>query len=263
MSSGIAYLDGVDWEDLGIELLAIPNLWSAPTSSIARITAPFYHGARFTHNATVAGVRQWQLQAYNRETTDALVETAMQTVKDAVTDRRSKLSFANAPNRGFYGVCEAFNADIHALGVPGWSDVGMVFTCDDPFSVDDALTIVSGYTSERVAVQVGSGPTYPYIIVTGAATTPTLTARDYTGKSLGTMTTTSLDGNDCWIIETVNGGMAWRSNDGVIASDMANLTAGYTFPVFSPRDGNRALSLWPTLETSAGTIEVRYARRWR
>jgi hypothetical protein len=74
---------------------------------------------------------------------------------------------------------------------------------------------------------------------------------------------TTLDANDAYVIETVNGGFAWLHNNAVITSAMSLLTAGYFIPVFDPMHADRANSSWPTLMVSDGTLEVTYARRWR
>lgn len=258
----LAYIDGVDVYDLGLELTAMPSVWASASMGWSAISIPQRAGLTLTGELAEVGAKRIVLRAKGKFADASTAETSLHTLRDAVIDRLCGLSFAHATGRSRYGVLDEFAIEHFApLALPGWVEAELGFLCPDPYAVDDTETTATGIAAERVTIQVGTGPTYPTVTVLGAATTPVLTLRDHGGTSIGTMTAATLAAGDFWRVTTLDG-LSEKSVSGVWSNNLGDLTAGYRFPVILPRYANRASSSWPTLETSAGTLSVSYARRW-
>jgi hypothetical protein len=267
MASYNILLDGVDVSTLGLSLIAIPGLWDAPDDEVEALELPEFDGMIETGARPRMSARIVEVEARSVQTDATTAETTMQTLKDALAFRRVKITPGTDTTRSWYGTLSALRAEHeHPKSADGWVRVGrLAFRCADPYMVDNDESNVCGIAGQRVPITLGSGPTLPYVTIVGSTSaTVTLTARKANGDSFATMIfSTALAVDDAYVIETVNGGRAWLHDAGVITTAMSLLTAGYAFPAFEPRYGDRALSMWPTLETDKGTLVVRYARRWR
>lgn len=255
-------LDGVDVDDLGLNLTRLPAVFAAPADGYPSIGIPFRPGVTLTTDQPNTSAREILVQALVMDTSAANAETTMQALKDAVSGRLVGIGFDHASGRKYYGVCTDVTGDMaFPDALPGHVSTTLRFLCPDPYAVDDALTTVSGIAAERVQVTVGTGPTYPIITITGAATTPTITLRTHDGESVATMTAANIAAGDCWRVDTLHG-LSEICVSGSWSSNIAALTAGFKFPVILPRYAGRSLSSWPTVEVSSGTLAVAYARRW-
>jgi hypothetical protein len=262
--SDVVYLGGVDANALGLSLTALPGAWSAPATPYATLTVPQYDGVRLTRARPDVGARTIELVGLLRNDTAAAAETAVQTLKDAVLQRLVPIRFGFQPSREYRGVCQAFEADLFAPGnLAGWCRVALSFLLPDPWAVDVTPTALGGAAGVRLPVEVGTGPTWAVVRVEGAATTPTLTYRNYAGTVLGTLAYgDSLAAGDALVVDAVRGGEVTRYTAGTASNGLEDTAAGFSFPEFSPRDAVRSASAWPTVETDSGTLTVTYARRW-
>jgi hypothetical protein len=264
MATNVVYIDGVDIETLGISVTGLPSAWSAPLSPWATQDVPQWDGTRLVRSRADIGARTLELTGLVAADNATDAETTLQTFKDAISGRLVEIRYGYQATRAYYGVLQACEAGLFSpTNLGGWALVEMSFLLPDPYAVDLSLSVVSGATAERVPVQVGTGPTWATVQVVGAATTPTLTFRDHSGAAIGTMAFTgSLLSTDSFVVDSTEGGEVTKLTSGVASNALSLLTAGYAFPIFQPRDGVRSASLWPTIETSAGSVIVTYARRW-
>jgi hypothetical protein len=263
--SDVVYLGGVDADALGLSITGLPDAWSAPPSPWSVLDVPRYAGARLRRETPDIGPRTLVVEGIIRAASAVDAEVALQALKDAVSERSVPIRYGYQADRQYWGVLQSFSSGLFAPGnLGGWASVQLAFLLLDPYAVDIAPTVATGGAAVRVPIALGTGPTYVYAEVLGPATTPVLTYRDHAGQVLGTFTSnTTLTDAQALVVDGTDGGDAWiRSASGARAAVLQNVSAGYRFPVFSPRDGVRALASFPTIETSAGTVSVTYARRW-
>lgn len=264
-AAGFAAIDGVDVYDLGLELRAMPGIFAPPPSAYPVINLPFRPGFTIGQASPNVAGKRIAFQAIYKGTDAAAAETAFGTLKDAVSDRLCRLSVTHAPLRSWYGVLESFPADqFEPLALPGWVSAPLVFACPDPYAIDDALTVLTGVALERLPVYVGTGPTYVEATVVGPVSFGAIILRDRAGNFIAniSMASGSVLPGDYWRVDALTG-VSEQSVSGAIASNMDVISDGSSFPVAWPKHANRALSSWPTIEATGGTLIVRYRRRWQ
>jgi hypothetical protein len=142
--------------------------------------------------------------------------------------------------------------------------VEMDFEAPSPFWEDTTATEIA-FTTSAVSMPQGTAPSEPVLTTAaGAATTPTITAKDKDANTLWTCTLASLTSGQRYRITTARGvmtvekytGSAWESAE-------ASITAGI-FPKPLPSSGAGYLaSSWPTLQATAGSWTATYNKRWR
>jgi len=263
--SDIVYLGGVDADALGLSLTGLPGAWSSPASPYDTLAVARYDGVRLRQPVPEIGPRQLELEGIIRADSAATTEVVRQTLRDAVADRLVSIRYGYQPAREYFGVLTALEAGLFAPGnLAGWATVRMTFLLPDPWAVDTVQSFATGGAGERVPVALGTGPTRCYVEVTGGASPYVLTYRDHAGQVLGTLTYSgpTLGAGDALVVDGTNGGDVWIRTGTTRTQALADVADGYAFPVFSARDGVRAVSSWPTVETSTGTVSVSYARRW-
>jgi hypothetical protein len=261
----VVYLGGVDADALGLSITGLPDAWSAPPSPWETLGVPRYAGARLRRATPDVGPRTLVVEGIVRAATAVDAEVSLQALKDAVSERSVPIRYGYQPDRQYWGVLQGFGAGLFAPGnLGGWASVQLSFLLADPYAVDIAPTLATGGAGVRVPIALGTGPTYVYAEVLGPATTPVLTYRDHAGRVIGTFTgNASLSDSTALVVDGTDGGDAWvRNGAGARTPVLLTASAGYRFPVFSPRDGVRGMESWPTIETSTGTLSVTYARRW-
>lgn len=143
------------------------------------------------------------------------------------------------------------------------------FLCADPYAWDRTAQLI-GFGSTRVALNLGTAPSVgrswwsAILTIAGAASTPILTESDAAGNVLRTMSFTGWSPTSSDAIEIDLGrGLVTRITAGVRSNGMADLAAGYAFPLLDPADGDYAAGLFPGLAVSSGTGTIRYYRAWR
>lgn len=135
--------------------------------------------------------------------------------------------------------------------------VEITLVAHDPYHYDTTLTEVRGPAATRLPCALGTAPVRPRITVTGAATNPVLTLRDYLGNAIATMTfgATALAAAESLVADC--DAMTVTKNG---VSSLAALTAGAFFKLDASAQALRDESRWPTIETSSGTLLVQYVR---
>lgn len=263
-SANVAAIDGVDFYDLGFELRAMPGIFSVPPQSYPAIALPFRPGIALGQSVPNVGAKRLVLQALGKFADAATADIALATLKDAIGDGLHRLTFTHQPNVSRYGVCDGFDVDsIDPLSNPGFVSQAIGFTCPDPYAVDDALTVVSAVALERVPIFVGTAATWCEVTVVGPVTAPAIVVRDRAGnvKTTISLLSASVLTGDYWRVDALTG-LSEKSVSGTISSNMDDLSPSPGFPIALPTYANRALSAWPTIECTGGTMIVRYRRRW-
>jgi hypothetical protein len=264
---GILYFNGQDANAVyGFAATALPDAWSAPSQGWDTLAVPGYDGVRLVRETASVGARALVIPGLIRGTDAADAETKVQALKDALWGGTVEIRFAyQGGTRAYYGVLTEVAGNLFAPGnLSGWVSVQVAFLLADPYALDLSERVDTGLAGALVPVHLGTGPTWPLVTIRGAATNPTLTWRDFRGDVIGTMafTATLAGAANALIIETTDGGDVWTWDGTTLGSGFSLLTAGYSIPVFSPRDGVRGSSQWPTVSVSSGTLTVTYARRW-
>lgn len=268
----LAYLDGVDVDTLNLKLTGMPSAFGGLNASYPTLSLPQKHGVTIGRSTPDIGPRLVMIEGHNAvQSTMALADAIVSTLKDSVKDKQTQIRFGHTPTRAYYGVATDF------LGTPkydgrqgtlGWASLRIPFLCDDPYAIDLTPTIVTGIAGERVPVPHGDGPTWCDLYVVGG-TNAIVTLRRHDGNPInGSASATTIGwtltsaAGDYVHIATLDGLKVTKSVSSVITTNMSVLTAGYTAPIYSPREANRALSSWATAETSSGTIILIAKRRW-
>lgn len=138
--------------------------------------------------------------------------------------------------------------------------IEIVLTAHDPYRYDLVDTAGSGGAVVRIACPLGTGLVRPLLTIAGPATNPVLTLRDWAGTSVALMTfgATTLVAGDNLVIDCSAGSIAKNGS-----ALMSALTAGDFFRLDPLAIADRDKARWPTVETNAGTLTVRYQRTWR
>lgn len=131
----------------------------------------------------------------------------------------------------------------------------------DPYWYSRQPVLANGGAAVRVTCPLGSMPSAPVTQILGAATNPVLTYRNSAGDSQGTMGfTVTLASTDYLEIDHHHRRIT-KYASGVASDGTALLTSG-DWVTLLPEDGDAVLGVWPTLETSAGSLTVCYRKAW-
>jgi phage-related protein len=131
--------------------------------------------------------------------------------------------------------------------------VTITFRAFDPLWYSTSLSAVS--FSAATAMPLGTAPSKPVIRVTGAYTNPTITLKNSSAVTVGTMVFTVVLANAAHYIEIDCANRTIVHNTGSNADGSALLTSG-NFLTLDPSDADTTVPTWPTLEAavSAGSI---------
>jgi len=265
MATGILYLDGVDVSDYGMHITGMPNAFGAAAAAWDIATVPQYDGGRLLRERPTLGPRTLEFSALIIADNADDLETAVQDLKDTFWGRPVEVRYGHQDGYAFTGVLQGFDCGLFSpTNLNGWASATLSFLLPDPYAVDTTSTTETETPIAPIEVEVGTGPTYCEVTISGAATNPTLTLKDHTGATIGTMAfTVSLTSDDALIIDATDGGSVTLDEDGTLSDGLSLLAAGYTFPIFRPEHAVRATSDWPTVEVSSGAfLSVSYRRRW-
>lgn len=263
-------IDGLDIEDLGLSITAIPGEFDSPDGAYDVVDIPELDGVFLASERPRIGARSGRVEGVIVQETMAECEESLQTLKDSLAERMFELIQVHAPTRAYYGVLAGPVRG--QLAHPGDDDgiaaVAFDYLCPDPYAVDLDQTEVTGVAGERVAVPQGTGPTFPFVRINGptVGTTITLALRDKTRNPIGAMVIVLLGAltvDDAILISTIDGGDIWLWDAGVVSDATPLLSANYSFPVILPRYADRVGGALATIETDDGTIAIVSPRRWR
>jgi phage-related protein len=199
--------------------------------------------------------------------TDTALRTALDPIAAICSTGLVEIQTLYSTTRALYGVLQTFVVERRDATIAGWAMGSMTFLCPIPYWLDISPTTVAFTSATDIplgtAASAGRDEWAAIITITGAATTPTLTYKDYTGATVGTMAFSySPLGGDSLVIDCGRH-LVTKVVSGVSSNAIGSLTAGYTFPALLNVDASFVASLWPTLEVSSGTGSVTYYRAWR
>jgi hypothetical protein len=269
MSVGMLYINGQEAEaTFGILVTSFAGDLSTPARTINLLNIPSLAGAIDPGLTPNESVRVLTVNFLVHAASKSVLYASLDAIKDACGNGLVELQTPYSTTRALYGVlqtCEAAAQTPTLLN--GWVSGTMTFLCATPYWFDIAPTTVAFTTA--TAIPLGTAPSFgrdqfsAIITITGAATTPTLTYKDYAGVTVGTMvfSYSPLAGDS--IVIDCGRHLVTRLVSGVSSNALSYLAAGYTFPALSPDDASFAASLWPTLTVSSGTGSVVYYRAFR
>lgn len=154
------------------------------------------------------------------------------------------------------------------FGGQSWARLSLTFVCPDPYGVATSASGTGGTfqaAGTPRACDVGTGPSDLGITIRGAATSPiTLIHKTHTGTEIGRMViaVALADNTETVRIDTARA-MVWKDLGAGEVSAMADLDAGYWFPVLRPEYGDRAGAAYQTIEVDKGEMAFAFYRRWR
>jgi hypothetical protein len=236
---GLVSIDGIDLEVAGYSVTQLGEVYSAPDATWPALDVPQRAGVILIQNRPNVSARGVQFSLLVRGTNRTDAEAQVQELKGLLYGRRVSLTFdwMVSPARSYPAVLESLDVGLFAAGnVGGWLIATVQMLIPDAYAVEDALTTATAVPTAAVSVPVGTGPTYAKVTLAGAATNPTLTFRDYTGATIGTMVfLVTLGANDRLEIDAADGGSVTRYTGSTPSNGLSLITNGdYVFPVFYP-----------------------------
>lgn len=127
----------------------------------------------------------------------------------------------------------------------------------------DGTDRVVGFTTTPGTVQVGTHFGQGVMWISGSATTPVVTYKDFRGDTVGTMTFATLAADEALEVD-LYAGRVYLHDAGVRTLSQASLTASSGgFFRFEPRHANVSVAAYPTLEVSSGNGLLLHRRVWR
>ena len=131
----------------------------------------------------------------------------------------------------------------------------------DPFLRDSSVSTVTGITT-ATAIPLGTAPSWPVLTINAAFTDSRIDLKNSTGSVIKTLEFT-IDSATESITDLIIDMQAGTIVDNLGASRHSHRNSGGNFPwMIDPRDGVYWSSTWPTLETTSGTLDVVYTKRY-
>lgn len=269
MATGILYLNGQEAEaTYGLIVTSFAGDLSAPTRGYSLLNIPSLPGAIDPGIAPNEGVRTVTVNFLVQASSETTLYTSLDKIKAVCGTGLVELQTPYSTTRGLYGVLTSLEcAPFAASLLNGWVSGAITFVCANPYWFDLSPSTVAFTTA--TAIPLGTAPSIgrdawsAVITITGSAVNPTLTYKDYTGATVGTMVFThTVAAGDSLVIDCGRRTVT-KIVSAVSSNAMSTLTAGYAFPALSPDDASFSASLWPTLTTSTGSGSITYYRAWR
>lgn len=248
---------GVDVSSYGLQVSALPDNWDTPTVSFDEAALPGQDGTVATANEPTIEAKDYSIVARLIGATSSAFETALDTLKLAVAGNSSAVVAMKAGNqttRERSGVCKnvrvVMDPDVLA------ATVTILMRCRNPVNYEDSTTTVTGSTATDLACALGTFRVRPVSTITSPSSPLVLTYKNYGGTTVQTLTLTFAGSPTTVVVDhsamtiTVDG---TRHDSYLTAGDFIRL---------DPRDGDYALSHWPTLRVSSGTPSHSYAKAW-
>lgn len=266
---GMLYVNGQEAEaTFGLIVVSFSGDLSAPARSHSFLNIPSIPGAIDPGVTPNEGVRPVTVNFLIQAASAATLYTTLDKIKAICGTGLVELLTPYSTTRGLYGVLQSLECQPYTAALlNGWVSGAITFVCANPYQWDVSPSTVAFTTA--TAIPLGTAPSAgrddwsAIITITGAAVNPTLTYKDYTGATVGTMVFTyTVAALDSLVIDCGRKTVS-KIVSGVTTSAINTLTAGYAFPALSPDDASFTASLWPTLTTSTGAGSVTYYRAWR
>lgn len=264
------YLNGVEVEaTYGLIVASFAGDLSAPARSVSLLNIPSLPGAIDPGLPANEAARTLAVNFLIQASSETTLYATLDKIKAVCGSGLVEIQTPYSTTRALYGVlqsleCAAFTPTL----LNGWVSGTITFLCANPYWFDISPTTVAFTTATDIplgtAPSMGRDDWSAVITITGAATTPTLTYKDYTGATVGTMIFSGYSpaAGDSIVIDCGRRTVT-KIVSAVSSNAISTLTAGYTFPALSPDDASFTASLWPTLTVSAGTGSVTYYKAYR
>jgi hypothetical protein len=256
------YLNEYDLTRLGFHLEAGEGARSLPGQQWVAAGAPGRAGRILLDGRPGIQPRLLTLRGTVVADTQAALEANVDALKTRFLANVLELRLPAQPARVLVARTLGFTESPRA---PQFSGLSIVLTITlealDPHWVDRDPVVLYGATAERVRCLLGNQPVAPVLRILGAAVNPVLTYRNAAGDAKATLTITlTLAAGDYLEIDC-DAKTITKSVSGTPSNGLSTLTAG-DFLTLTPEDGDPIGSAWPTLEVSAGTLQVTYLRRY-
>ncbi len=270
MASTILYANGYDFDtDLGLIPVSIGGMMGAPAQALQLLDLPQAPGAINPGIPRSEAVRTLKINCLVQASSETTLFTTLDVAKEKLGTGLVQIQGPYSSTRCYYGVLQPFDAEQFAASVlNGWASVTLEFVCPMPYAVaTTADTLAFGSTAVRVplgtAPSIGRDDWSATIEIIGAATTPTLTYKNASGDTVGSMVFTYSPAAGDHIRIDLGRKLVQRRVSGTWSNAFTYLTAGYAFPALDPTDGNVSGALWPSLTVSSGTGILTYWKMYR
>lgn len=268
--SGEVWVNDIDLGDYGfMGSPPIRSFTDAPVLADPMVITQGWPGPLWAGEPTLAQVRTVLVNGKVIAASNAALLAAVDNLRALCEDGAVRLRFADRPTQEYRDArCKEFSDSRRDLLLGLATELAIAFELANPQRFD-MHPIGLGLSTSRIACPLGTAPSYPVILISGAGaavTNPTITYRNAAGLVVQTMGFTGTIGaNDFWRVDTTRA-MITKSLAGT-ASDGISLWTGGDFPVLRPADAWFETTAWPTLElsASAGTPvgTVVYARQYQ
>jgi phage-related protein len=132
------------------------------------------------------------------------------------------------------------------------------FRCQDPYGYDRRGVVVNvAGTSDWYEAPLGGAPSAPIVRFQGAATSPAIRVRRADGTIVGELGVTATLGANDWLEVDMGRQTLSLSTDGVVTDAITTALSGDFFAL-DPAWGDPLASVWPRLQVTSGTAQVRY-----
>jgi hypothetical protein len=256
------YLNELDLGTLGFVVEAVDGLRDGPSVKWPTVTLPGRAGALVLDGRPSSAPRQITIHGTLRGGTVAGLMTALGQLQGVLRGGALELRAVDTTDRMV--LCRyrerSTVGTFPQLTSPD-AKVVIALEAADPYWYARQPTMVVGPAAFRVSCPLGAVPSAPVTQILGAATNPVLTYRNSAGDSQGTMGfTVTLASTDYLEIDHHHRRITTYAS-GVSSDGTALFTSGDWLTLY-PEDGDSVLSVWPTLETSAGSLVVSYRKAW-
>lgn len=127
----------------------------------------------------------------------------------------------------------------------------------------DSTDSITGFSTTPGVVEVGTFFGQGVMWISGAATTPVVTLKDFRGNTVATMTFATLAADEALEVD-LYAGKVYLHDAGVRTESAGSLTAASDgFFKFRPEHANVTAEAYPTIEVSSGNGLLLYRRVWR
>jgi len=267
--SGLLYFNGTDATTLGFTLVEAPELLSGPATQYQMADVPRKPGVLISTSSPMSDSRRLRISGYVQGNSLSNATATLDTLKSVVSKGIVEIKTGWDTARQWYGVLLDSPAGPNSAFWSTYLAVELEFLLFDPFAYATTTSTVN-FTNSATAIPLGTAPSTGQrtwggvITITGTATTPILTYKNYAGSTLATMSFTGYSPLSGDLIEINLGtGLVRKRVSGVYSNTMGALAAGWDFPALDPNDGTFSASQWPTLEVSSGSGSITYRKAYR
>lgn len=246
--------NGVDTATFGFGPWQLDGNWNSPDESYEEVSIPGRSGTTRTTLTPTTGALDLAITG----TLSAATETAFEDARDLflllLSTGTLTIIVGNRDTRQRTGSLKGGVKVAPFISEVRGGDIKFTVHCEDPNAYDTSVTTVTGSSATDLAVALGTRKVSPVITVTTPSFPLVITYKSFGGTTLGTLTVLSGSGTvvaDCDLQTITIGGT--RHDEQLSAGD---------FFALDPRDGDYALSHWPTVRVSSGSPSIAYRKAY-